>query len=222
MTEKIIIIPSPIELKYCASVLSCAEKFQKSQLTGYRGKYCGEEILLIKIGIGEKRALKNIDLILKYFSPAFIILFGACGSISPDINIGDIVYIKSVISLYGFEDKLDALSGINLSPSEILIPFADNDKSLGYEMFKYVRCMSLNKAIASQKIRDSLFKKFNREIVDFETYAIAKRLIEEKIKFFAFRIVTDNACEDAIELFKENVKNLMPLAFKQILNLKID
>lgn len=217
MSHKIICIPTPIEMRYCISVLPEAKQYNEFGLKGFAHTTDNEEILILEIGWGPKRPIENLDKIIKIFSPQKINIFGACGALSPEIKLGELLYLKSVSSFYGYEKLIDTSEILKIVPKEIILDKCRYPQDKKDTSLKEIRCLSLNKMIDSSILRRLLFENFKFDVVDFESYAIAEYLKEKNISYSIYRAATDYAAENAYEQFYINVEKLLPEAFRVFL-----
>ena len=153
-------------------------------------------------GVGKINAtFKSLEIINK-FNPKLIINYGTAGSLRKDLNglyeVSDFFQRDMDVSGLGFqigETPLDPINKISFGQTGLSCGTGDNF------------------VISKPKIFSDL--------VDMESYALAKVCKKKKIDFLCFKFVSDNADIDASKNWKNNVslgKNLFKEKLLKLFN----
>jgi adenosylhomocysteine nucleosidase len=73
------------------------------------GKMDGEEVILLRSGIGKVNAAMSTTILLEKYKPDFVVNTGSAGGFHPDLNVGDIVISTEVrhhdvdVTVFGYE-----------------------------------------------------------------------------------------------------------------------
>jgi adenosylhomocysteine nucleosidase len=149
----------------------------------YRGKLGNKDALLVKTGMGKKRAESATTLILERYPVTAIISLGFAGGLAPELGIGDVVvcstlYCDSAAEIYASDARLLALAAQVLEDIAGRVRFGSGVTAL------YVEA-------SPQKMRE-LRETFSVDIVDNESYWIARIASASKIPFIAIRSISDD------------------------------
>ena len=137
-------------------------------------------------GVGKINACFNTVEVINKFSPKLIINYGTAGSLRKDLNgireVSDFFQRDIDASELGFEvgeTPFDKISKIS---------FGENGLSIG-----------TGDSFVSET------PKIQTDLVDMESYAIAKVCLLKKINFLCFKYISDNADQDASNSWKNNI-----------------
>jgi len=156
----------------------------------------GEKILVVKSGIGPKKAKSAAKQILKRCLPSVVISIGAAGALDPELSLGDCVIIGNVLriskNLQKEENKFTcdeafsqkALSCIKIGSSSVI----KGD------------CLTTRAFIHLKDMKKNLFSTYNAQVIDMESSALAEVFCSEKIPFIDIRIISDTADHDVIDM----------------------
>ncbi|WMY96807.1 MAG: 5'-methylthioadenosine/S-adenosylhomocysteine nucleosidase [Arsenophonus sp.] len=184
----------------------------------YHGKFNHLNIALLNTGIGKVSAAMGATLLIKYFSPNFIINTGSSGGLSPNLKISDIVISTHVcyhdVDITAFDYKLGQIAQC---PTTFLA-----DKKLILIAKKSIKILNLNAmyglictgdSFINRKKKLSYIKKNfpNAIAVDMEGAAIAHVCYKFKIPFIVVRAISDIA--DIRSKF--DFKKFLPIAAKK-------
>ncbi len=150
-----------------------------------------------RTGIGSELAAENLALYLKEYMPDRILNLGLAGSLNPEIKVGQIFNIHQIIDEMTSE-KLD-------------LPAFGPVKSI-----VNARLVTVRKAVNDIKKRHDIKIKYNADLVDMEAYQLAKISAAASIPFHSYKIVSDQADQDAEKMFMNNYKKLCFRLFDNI------
>ena len=153
------------------------EEFSSEQANGWR---------IVYTGIGKVNALISVYRALREDKPINIINFGTAGSSRSDL--------KGLHEVTTFKQRDMDLRDIGL-PLGITLNDDINDITLDRPGLS---CgTGDNFVTASQEIKTDLY--------DMEAYALAKLCLKEKINYFCFKYISDEANETASEDWSKNI-----------------
>lgn len=143
----------------------------------YEGEIEGHRIAVSVAGAGEAMARKATRLLIDGHRPDWVISAGFGGGLDLSLKRLDLVVIEEVIR---------ETSGIRCSLSTG--SWAQNDKR--------GRLLTVDRIIRTASEKAELRRKFQADVVDMETFAVAEICAERSTKMLGLRIVTDEASFD--------------------------
>jgi adenosylhomocysteine nucleosidase len=178
----------------------------KASMEFNQGKLLGKDVVIVRSGIGKVNAAICAQILVDDYKVDIIINTGIAGSLSNEINIGDIVlstdalqhdvdavafgYLKGVIprmetSIFKADESLVALAKLTCERENPDIrAFAG-------------RVISGDQFIADKSIKDQLVECFNPMCTEMEGAAIAQVAYLNKIPFLIVRAISDKADNSA-------------------------
>ncbi len=156
----------------------------------YRGSYCGHEFLLVNHGVGKRRTLSAVRTLLDRYPVTAIVSIGYAGGLLPGCHTGDL-YLCSRISC-----AEDPVAVSHYSDSRLL-SLADGCKMPGVCRGTGVTASRL---VSSPDDKQILREASKADIVDMESYWIARLAAENGIPFIIARAVSDAAGDTFPEL----------------------
>ncbi len=148
-------------------------------------EYKNKIIHLLQTGIGKHSTTKALDLYLSTYSPDIIYNFGTAGAININLELFETVNVENIY--------------LENNPQPILIPiFQKND-------CKIVNLLTVEKPIISNDSNKTINGKIKFDIVDMESYYIAKKAKEKNILINIIKVISDNANDDTTDSFKQNI-----------------
>ncbi|WMY95809.1 MAG: 5'-methylthioadenosine/S-adenosylhomocysteine nucleosidase [Arsenophonus sp.] len=166
----------------------------------YHGKFNHLNIALLNTGIGKVSAAMGTTLLIKHFSPKFIINTGSSGRLSPTLNIGDIVISTHVcyhdVNITAFDYKLGQMAqcpSAFVADKKLILIAKESVKILNLNAMHGLICTG-DSFINGKKKLNYIRKKFPNAIaVDMEGAAIAHVCYKFKIPFIIVRAISDIA-----------------------------
>lgn len=204
------------EIDNFKNMIENIEEIEIANITYYKGKLCGKDIVLLKSGIGKVNAAIATTIAIEKFNVEKIIFTGVAGSGNPDYDISDIVISKDLIE-HDFDTS--ALDGDELT---VLVKGYDKnyypaDKSL-IELAKTSaqKVITDNKvyidtiATGDQFVGDNnkvkqIHNKFKAGAIEMEGASVAHAALMFKVPFVVIRSLSDKADSDAVVDFPKFV-----------------
>lgn len=204
------------EIDNFKNMIENLEEIEIANITYYKGKLCGKDIVLLKSGIGKVNAAIATTIAIEKFNVEKIIFTGVAGSGNPDYDISDIVISKNLIE-HDFDTS--ALDGDELT---VLVKgYNDNyypaDNSL-IEIAKIAaqKVITDNKvyvdtiATGDQFVGDNnkvkqIHNKFKAGAIEMEGASVAHAALMFKVPFVVIRSLSDKADSDAVADFPKFV-----------------
>jgi len=157
--------------------------------TVYRGKLMGNDCVIVQTGMGRLRAEGATQYLLDHYPVASIVSLGFAGALTPELAIGDVVVCATMRCASGFdaeEGESDACAAdANLLA---LASQVSRDMTARSCVGSGVTVMELD---ASPQRMQELRQTFRAEIVDMESYWIARIAAVRQIPFIAVRSISD-------------------------------
>ncbi len=149
----------------------------------YRGKLKNKDTLLVQTGMGKQRAENATRFALERYPVTAIISLGFAGALNPEIEIGAVVVCSTLYGQPGSEqEELEPLA-----PDEHLFSLASQGP--GGRLGSDVSVLQLNSSAQKMHV---LRETFHADIVDMESYWIARIASARGIPFITVRSVSDN------------------------------
>lgn len=204
------------EIDNFKNMIENLEEIEIANITYYKGKLCGKDIVLLKSGIGKVNAAIATTIAIEKFNVEKIIFTGVAGSGNPDYDISDIIISKNLIE-HDFDTS--ALDGDELT---VLVKgYNDNyypaDNSL-IEIAKTAaqKVITDNKvyvdtiATGDQFVGDNnkvkqIHNKFKAGAIEMEGASVAHAALMFKVPFVVIRSLSDKADSDAVADFPKFV-----------------
>ena len=156
----------------------------------YRGKLKNRDTLLVQTGMGRERAENATQFMLERYPVTAIISLGFAGALAPELRIGDVVVCSTLHGQPGLGQEEQRLEP--LSPDANLLSLASQgpgDRAIRFRLGCGVTVLQLNSS--TQKMQ-GLNETFHADIVDMESYWIARIASARQIPFIAIRSISDN------------------------------
>ncbi len=155
----------------------------------YRGKLKSKDTLLVQTGMGRQRAENATQFVLERYPVTAIISLGFAGALNPELRIGDVVVCST---LYGQTGSGQEKQDEPCAPDANLLSLASQgagDRATRFHLGSGVTVLQLN---ASTQKMQGLSETYHADIVDMESYWIARIASARQIPFIAIRSISDN------------------------------
>lgn len=164
----------------------------------YRGKYENRDILLAQTGIGRENAEMTTRFLLENYPVTAMVSFGFAGALSRELRVGDVIVCSKLLCGNGQEGT--CFSDVNLVSLTV--------KSLGSTGLRFGEGSSLTmtELVSRPEMKQALGRAFPADIVDMESYWIARIASERQIPFIAVRAVSDTG-QDSLPPFDQILMN---------------
>ena len=156
----------------------------------YKGKYENRNILLAKTGIGRERAEKAARFIFERYPVTTLVSLGFAGALTEELEVGDVILCANLYCENGrtrggttSEKILSSDSGLisTLSQSSV-------DKAAGFRFGSSVTVMN---PASTPEMKRKIGRAYQADIVDMESYWIARIASERRVPFITVRAITD-------------------------------
>jgi len=155
----------------------------------YKGEYLGRGLLLVQTGVGRQRAETATRLVLDRYAVTTLISTGFAGALAAELRVGDVVVCST----------LHCAPGRGPGPTMPRPYHADEDlhrlatQALeGTTITFYTGSgVTVPQLIGTPEKRRDLARAIQAQIVDMESYWIAKIASDRKIPFVAARAISD-------------------------------
>lgn len=147
-----------------------------------------DKVHFLRIGIGQTTGLPNFKLYLDQYAPDRILNIGFAGSMHSSSGLDRIYNIRGAVN--------------KSTQSQIELD------TFGQNNFSNATLLTVDQALTDSKLRDTLFKKFQTDLVDMETWYLAHYSAKKLIQFFSIKIVSDQADQFTAESFMANYQEL--------------
>ena len=160
----------------------------------YGGEYRGKDILLAQTGMGRQRAETATELVLERHSVAALISFGFAGALTGELDVGDLVICATLHCAPGPAQK--ATGPRSYASDEGLLRQATEALEGTTLRFRIGSGVTAAQLVRSPEGRQQLGRAFHADIVDMESYWIARIAADRQIPFVAVRAISDTWRDD--------------------------
>lgn len=173
----------------------------------YHGLLEGKEAVVVQCGVGKVHAGMCTQIMADCFQVDTLLNTGIAGSLSPKINIGDLVLSRDVIqhdvdvTIWGYRP------GQIPGRKTVAFPADKNILSLGLKLCREVnpdiqafsgRVLSGDQFIADKRKKEQLVQTFGGICAEMEGAAIGQAAFLNKIPFLIIRAIADKADGSAV------------------------
>lgn len=194
MEEEVINIKSQIDIISAKNIVG---------LDFYMGKMAGNNVVLVRCGIGKVNAAVCTQVLIDLYAVDYIINVGVAGAISKELEIGDIVISSDVVhhdfDTTVFGDKMGVIPRMDESffkADEEIIKIAlkavENENNVKAHVG---RIASGDQFISSSEAKNRIWNTFKALCAEMEGAAIAQASYLNKIPFVIIRSISDKAEE---------------------------
>jgi adenosylhomocysteine nucleosidase len=155
----------------------------------YRGKLESRDCLLVRTGMGKERAENATRLVLQRYPVTAMISLGFAGALSPELTIGDVVVCSTMHCASGPE-KRDGESEAYHADANLLA-LASQGAGAGTIRFRLGSGVTVTRLASSTQKMQALGRGFHADIVDMESYWIARIASARQVPFIAIRSISD-------------------------------
>ncbi|MFK4998928.1 5'-methylthioadenosine/adenosylhomocysteine nucleosidase [Bacillus sp. N9] len=181
----------------------------------YKGTLDGENIVLVRSGVGKVNAAACAQVLVDHFGVDYLINSGVAGGLSPDVTVGDIVISTDAVqhdvdvTVFGKDPGVIARMDVsNFTADEKLIELAQTSTEGLSEDIKVVKgtIASGDQFIASAEKKDWIYQTFSPHAVEMEGAAIAHVAYLNDVPFVIIRSISDDASGEAEVKYEDFVK----------------
>lgn len=143
------------------------------------GRYDNIRVAIVECGVGYARARRATEAMIDAHSPAWLLSVGFSGAMLPSMKVGNIVMGNEIVDTHGQRLAIDLHAG--------------SDEAHGLFVGKFLTADEIVRTVA-EKTR--LHETLGAIAVDMESLAVAQVAREQKTKFMAVRVISDDMSAD--------------------------
>jgi len=159
------------------------------------GKWQGKNIVLVRTGVGRKRAQNATQQVIDKFNPEVIISMGYAGALTEGLNVGDLFVASTILSPESDSTSFEMDGPKNFKWLELAqkTPPPENVK------LKIGRLITVDMVVHTPKAKKELGSRFRAEAVEMETLEIALLARVNQIAFISIRGISDAVNHELID-----------------------
>ena len=167
--------------------INISDRVRLDKSEAWFGKYQGRNIVLVRTGVGRKRAQNATQQVIDKFNPEVIISMGYAGALTEGLNVGDMFVASTIFSPESDSNSFEMDDPKNLKWLELAkkTPPPENVK------LKIGRLITVDMVVHTPKAKKELGSRFRAEAVEMETLEIALLTRVNKIPFISIRGISD-------------------------------
>jgi adenosylhomocysteine nucleosidase len=166
----------------------------------YRGRYKGKSLLLVKTGVGKQKAQVASRYLLSHYPITTMISTGFAGALKPQLKIGDVVVYSRILCA-------DRLSTEPYSPDPQLLSMAKACTAVEYRCGTGITGLNL---VASEWEKKKLGEETSSDVVDMESYWIARIADEYRVPLIIVRAISDTLIDSLPDLPSWRRRDVIP------------
>ncbi len=191
----LISIAAEEEIGHLKKSMSVKEKIKDGKVLFLKGQIEQTEVVLVKTGIGSKKARSSISKAIDRFRPSLILLIGAAGAVNPELHIGDIVVVDAIKEIHSKKISTYRCSAaLNSRIMDVL-------KREGFSPILH-DCMVFSNFIHMKQEKQTIMSNYDVMVIDMESAGVAKEASLRNVPLVDIRIVSDTAREDTLNVEK--------------------
>ena len=175
-----VVAATPIEVGPLLARFANVRKYAGPKFTVVEGECSGQLVALVLTGMGRARAQRGAEILLDGHRPRWIVSAGFGGALDPELKRNDIVVPREVVNLEGRRFAID-----------LAVPPEAEARGL-----KTGRLLTVDELVRKASEKAELRRKFEADVVDMETSAIAALCGDRGVRFLSVRVVSDEAGVD--------------------------
>jgi adenosylhomocysteine nucleosidase len=172
--------------------MNISDRVRLDKSDAWFGKWKGQNIVLVRSGVGKQRAESSTLQAIDRFQPKALISIGYAGAVQPELNVGDLVIADSIIEADGEEGRkyypdcywLDRARGILCS---------DGAKAVVGGL------LTVNTVVHDPATKRELGKSYCAQAVEMETSAIAKVAEDKGLPVLSVRVISDSVEQELLD-----------------------
>lgn len=214
------------EIKTLLESLSDMKKVNIKEMTFYEGNISGQEVVLVRSGIGKVEAGLTTAQLITNFDVDIVINSGSAGGIGQGLNVGDVVI--STETAYHDVDARAAGYVYGQLPGQPARfqasqkwgkEIAEASKEVGLNIKKGL-IVTGDQFVADQSVIDNILKEFPDALsCEMEGAAVGQVANQFDIPYVVVRAMSDNANGDADRSFDEFILDAGKKSAKMLLDL---
>ena len=175
--------------------INISDRVRLDKSEAWFGKWQGRNIVLVRTGVGRKRAQNATQQVIDKFNPEVIISMGYAGALTEVLNVGDLFVANTILSPESDSNSFEMDDPKNLKWLELAkkTPPPENVK------LKIGRLITVDMVVHTPKAKKELGSRFRAEAVEMETLEIALLARVNKIAFISIRGISDAVNHELID-----------------------
>ena len=175
--------------------INISDRVRLDKSEAWFGKYQGRNIVLVRTGVGRKRAQNATQQVIDKFNPEVIISMGYAGALTEGLNVGDMFVASTILSPESDSNSFEMDDPKNLKWLELAkkTPPPENVK------LKIGRLITVDMVVHTPKAKKELGSRFRAEAVEMETLEIALLTRVNQIAFISIRGISDAVNHELID-----------------------
>ncbi|MGM0471266.1 MAG: 5'-methylthioadenosine/adenosylhomocysteine nucleosidase [Bacillota bacterium] len=198
-----------VEIELLQSDLNLEHQIQQANMTFLAGELQGEDVVLVKSGIGKVNAALCTQILIDRFGVEQIIFTGVAGAVSSQLDVGDIVISQDAVqhdldaSALGHQlGEVPNLDQIAFPADDQLVKLAvaaGEQLEAADDQIKIVvgRVLSGDQFIADHEEVDWLRETFAGDCAEMEGAAVGQACFLNQVPFVIIRSISDKADSSA-------------------------
>lgn len=190
------------EMEEIEKIMNDIEEKNIYEIYFYKGKIEENEIILVECGVGKVNAARVTQLLIDKFDVDIVINIGSGAAASDELEIGDIVIGKTIvqhdfdITAFGHPKGFISNIGENIKSNvDLTNKMKELISKISEENNKYkvkIGTIASGDIFCTEiKMKDKIKNKFNADIIDMESSAIAQVCKLDDKPFIIIRSVSD-------------------------------
>ena len=175
--------------------INISDRVRLDKSEAWFGKYQGRNIVLVRTGVGRKRAQNATQQVIDKFNPEVIISMGYAGALTEGLNVGDMFVASTILSPESDSNSFEMDDPKNLKWLEL----AKNTPPPENVKLKIGRLITVDMVVHTPKAKKELGSRFRAEAVEMETLEIALLTRVNKIAFISIRGISDAVNHELID-----------------------
>jgi len=167
----------------------------------YRGKYGNKAILLVQTGCGRERVERVTEFILEHYPITALISFGFGGALTEGLRVGDIILCSTLYCGNG-QTNGEAELGNPYHSDASLVSLSLPALEREVVRLRPGTSVTVPQLVSRPEAKRALGQAFHADVVDMESYWIARITLARKVPFLAIRALSD-AVQDGIPPFDQ-------------------
>jgi len=159
------------------------------------GKWHGKNIVLVRTGVGRKRAQNTTHQVINKFNPEVIISMGYAGALIEGLNVGDLFVASTILNSESDSTSFEMDDPKNLKWLEL----AKNTQPPKNFKLKVGKLITVDMVVHTPEAKKDLRNRFGAEVVEMETLEIALLTRANKIPFISIRGISDAVNHELID-----------------------
>jgi adenosylhomocysteine nucleosidase len=169
-----------IEVGPLLARLKDVRKYSGPRFSVVEGECSGKLVAVVLTGTGRARAQRGAEILLDGHRPRWIISAGFAGGLDPSLRRNDVFLPGEVVNLEGRSFAID-----------LAIPPGAESQGL-----RTGRLLTVDEIVRTAAEKAELRGKFQADVVDMETSAVAALCGDRGVRFLPVRVVSDEAGTD--------------------------